>query len=195
MITLVPEAEADYLITNPKSIYKGRKGRLRAILAKHGVRSREELKAYLEAVISGEDRTHFEQLYSQFVLLTEANRSARIETESDPQLKYKMKVVQKYIMRIPMGGVRALDYSYALFYCFIGARLRWLNRKEKWLYTGKLVSLAKSNYSDWYEYCMGFVVGLEFHSQDLAEDYVHAKTYRIMRLLNSADSPMVKLKL
>lgn len=194
MLTLIPERNPDYFITNPKYIYKDRKGRQRSMLAKIGVRNGEELRTYLEGVISGGDRAQFEQLYSQFVLLTEANRSARIEAESDPELKYKMKVVQKYILRVPMGGIGAFDCSYALFYCFIGRELRWLTRKEKWLYTGRLVNLAQYNYSNWRDYCIGFVIGLEFQSAELADAYVRDRRHRMIKLLSGAHSPMVKTR-
>ncbi|MNN43764.1 hypothetical protein D3C81_1580180 [compost metagenome] len=196
MISLIPSGDsADYYVNKVDALYKGSKRKLYNILARYDISNAQELKKCIDWNISVGKRNEFSRFDRELSLLMEADRIRRIESEENPEEQYRLNVANDYLRRMPHGGIGAYDYSFTAFYCLIGRQLGWLTKDETWSYIEKLVLLAKQNYSDWHEYCIGFVVGLEYCSQNTNFNYVKEGKNRIMRLLNFLDSPMVQIKL
>ncbi|MNN48635.1 hypothetical protein D3C81_1631260 [compost metagenome] len=129
------------------------------------------------------------------MLLSEEDRIRRIGTEMNPEEKKKLTVVNYYLQRMPRGGIGALDYTLTVFSCLIGEQLRWLTKDETWSYAGKLVCLAKESYDSWHDYCIGFAVGQECYVDNGSLNHARTGKQHLVRLLNSAASPLVRTKL
>ncbi|MNE14202.1 hypothetical protein D3C80_1070680 [compost metagenome] len=196
MISIIPMGKrAGYYASNPESMYKGNKRKLKNVLAQRHIHDKAELKKSIEWNIAVGNRCEFQNLYEELMLLSEAERIRKIEVEKNPKEKQKLTVVNYYLRRMPRGGIGACDYTITVFHCLIGGQLRWLTKDEVWSYAGKLVCLAKENYDSWHDYCTGFAVGLECYVANGSVNYAREGKQFLVRLLNSEASPMVQTKL
>ncbi|GIO31554.1 DUF1266 domain-containing protein [Paenibacillus sp. USDA918EY] len=195
MVSLVFAGDkANYYIMNPESAYSETKQKLASILNEFNIRDAAELKERIEWLIADGKRLDYKFIYYKLIQMTEEGRIQKIKSVSDRKEQRDLTIVNRYLRRLPAGGITAFDCSFAVHFCCIGHKLRWLSKDEHWNYVNKLVRLAQESYADWDEYCTGFIAGLELYSGDQSLNMKERKN-RLMQLLNFSDSPMVKRKL
>ncbi|MEO3944226.1 DUF1266 domain-containing protein [Gorillibacterium sp. CAU 1737] len=183
MLAFFPKGpDADYFITNPKSIFRNRYGTLSLLDRMAGIDSASGLSQDLEWRISTGIRHEFSKIYRELEWLPEAERMQRIEAITHNPLREKYTVANHYLRRMPSGGIAAFDATYSVFYSMAGERLDWLTADETWTLIGRSVHLAQSHYTNWYDYCTGFVAGLDFTFPTQLQDKKE-REQRLRRLL------------
>lgn len=185
---------AEYYVMNPERKYSNR-SKLRSMFQKDDVENAEDMKESMEWSISTGIRTEFEQLRNELWNLSEEDRVKRIERCTELTEQHKLRVVNSYLRRLPPGGVGAYDFTWGIFKALAGKKIGYLQEDEAWEYISRIIPLIKQNYSDWYEYTIGFAVGYNYLLSGLSSDYVSSHRQHIMRMFTVPNSPFRQVKI
>jgi hypothetical protein len=189
MLAFFPTGEnAEYFIANPAKMFGSRDHILKLFDSLAGINSKDGLKAYIRWRIQEGVRFPFDKLYRELEWLSQAERVLRLKTDKQ---KEQLAVINRYLQRLPSGGIAALDATYIVFFSMAGKRLEWLTDEEVWDYVGSAIRITQKRYRSWHEYCAGFVAGLEY-ANPADNDCRKERERRLRRLLTFPDSPLKK---
>ncbi|WP_019637856.1 DUF1266 domain-containing protein [Paenibacillus fonticola] len=196
MLAALPIGEAaEYYMMNPERCTSGTNKALWSRLSIYNIKDGNTLKAFTEWNLSDGMRQEFEEIQEALLYLPEIERAQYVEAAGEPEAIHKRKVVHYYLRRLPPGGIGAYDFTIALCNCLIGRNLRLITEEETSEYAERLVYRTKESYRSWYDYTMGFAIGLEFWSYPMPSNYISNERNRLMRMLTLKNSPMLKVPL
>lgn len=186
---------AEYYMMNSEMFTNTNRKTSREMLSRYKVQDGDSLRKFTEWMLSIGMRQEYKEIHEELGLLPEAKRQKYVQAAGSPEELYKRNVVNYYLRRVPSGGIGAYDFTITLYNCFAGYNLRFITEEETWEYAERLVWRAKENYHNWYDYTLGFAIGLEYWSLPHTSNFVSNERNRLIRLLTLKQSPLQKTPL
>ncbi|GGG65506.1 DUF1266 domain-containing protein [Paenibacillus radicis (ex Gao et al. 2016)] len=183
----------EYFITNPLS---PRKRQISASLKRHGIHNMDEFFADFLQHIRWRQQDLFKKLSDKLTRMTSTQRIAYIQSVTNIEHQQALYMVNEYFERLPRGGIAAHEYTWAVFKCWAGYRLGYVDYKQHMLYISDIVAAVQRDYPDWNSFLTGFFAGKAFFlSGEPSFEQLDLNKDVLSRLLESKFSPLKKVDL
>ncbi|WP_058303576.1 DUF1266 domain-containing protein [Gorillibacterium timonense] len=189
LLAFIPQGPlSDFDSYHPRQLFRDKRQLEKELEALAKVTSSHELREHLKWRVSNGIRREFNTIRQDLELLTTTERTQRIAAETSEPLRSKLAVAESYLWRLT-GGVAAFDASFIVYFSKAGERLGWLAKEEASAIIEQAIKLARRQYNNWFDYCAGFIAGMEFQGSPHPADK-NEREHRLRRLLSMSGSPL-----
>ncbi|MEK8130329.1 DUF1266 domain-containing protein [Paenibacillus filicis] len=157
------------------------------------IKNAQSLKQVLDWIDYLGRRHRFNDWTRKLSTMSEAGRERYIQSLDGHVHKVELLIVNRYLRRLPAGGIAAVDYAWSSFLCQAGLEFNYLTRDEYYAYLLQTARNAQRDYGGWNEYVIGFAAGIQFVDRNMSTAYMEKEKSAITELLTSRHSPFEKV--
>ncbi|WP_017814736.1 DUF1266 domain-containing protein [Paenibacillus shenyangensis] len=179
----------EYFQQNPRLLFRNKINCRNQLKAFWNIENKESMIRHMDWVLQTGYREEYSILHKRFSMMTGPACQTYIDNlVGDSEARYQAGIVYQYLYSVPVAGIAAYDYAFALYAAYAGVAAGYLTENEKNHYASLFVRKIQQEINGPRDYVLGYMIGIQYVQVGADPEYIAKQKIAFTKMITSSKS-------